>query len=53
LYLRIARILAGDPLQALPDRFYIGFSGQIHLVAESLNLLKSFEVFRAHDAILH
>jgi hypothetical protein len=53
LYLGIGRVLTGDPFEALADRLEVGFPGQIDLVAESLEFLKSFEVFRAHDAILH
>jgi hypothetical protein len=53
LHLRIAQEQTGDHIQALANRFYLGFPGQFDLVAESLNFLKSFEVFRSHDAILH
>jgi hypothetical protein len=53
LYLRIARKQPGDHIQAFTNRFDVGFPGHFHSLAESLDFLKSFEVFRAHDAILH
>jgi hypothetical protein len=53
LHLGIVRIETGDHTQAPADPFYVGFPSQFQLAAESLDLLKSFEVFRVHDAILH